>query len=166
MVDLRLVACSISNTVIASFGFLDGVSNPSVIGFDANPPPGPKLVRADVLLAGEEGDSRAATRPDWSKDGTFLVFQYLLQLVPEFADFLRKPPIIIMPGLSPEDGSELRDAKMVGRWKSGAPIDITPLKDDPELAADPQKNNDFSFEGERDDQFRCPFAAHIRKSRD
>lgn len=60
-------------------------------------------------------------------------------------------------------------------------VDITPLKDDPELAADPQRyvifyssvpllcslhvrNNDFRFQGERDDQSRCPFAAHIRKT--
>jgi len=83
--------------------------------------------------------------------------------VPEFDDFLKKHPIIA-PGLSPEDGSELRGARMVGRWKSGAPIDVTPLKDDPELAADPQRNNDFRFQGERDDQSRCPFAAHIRKT--
>ncbi|KAK0496631.1 peroxidase TAP [Armillaria luteobubalina] len=131
------------------FGFLDGVSNPSVIGFDKNPPPGPKPVRAGSILAGEDGDSRAATRPGWAKDGSFLVF--------------RKHPIIA-PGLSPEDGSELRGARMVGRWKSGAPIDITPLQDDPELAADPQRNNDFRFQGERDDQSRCPFASHVRKT--
>lgn len=145
------------------FGFLDGVSNPSVIGFDKNPPPGPKPVRAGSILAGEDGDSRAATRPGWAKDGSFLVFRYLFQLVPEFDDFLKKHPIIA-PGLSPEDGSELRGARMVGRWKSGAPIDITPLQDDPELAADPLRNNDFRFQGERDDQSRCPFASHIRKT--
>ncbi|KAK0435361.1 peroxidase TAP [Armillaria borealis] len=145
------------------FGFLDGISNPSVIGFDKDPPPGPKPVRAGALLAGEDGDSRAATRPGWAKDGSFLVFRYLFQLVPEFDDFLKKHPIIA-PGLSPEDGSELRGARMVGRWKSGAPIDITPLKDDPELAADPQRNNDFRYQGERDDQSRCPFAAHLRKT--
>ncbi|KAK0199294.1 peroxidase TAP [Desarmillaria ectypa] len=145
------------------FGFLDGISNPSVIGFDKNPLPGPKPVRAGALLTGEDGDLRAVTRPGWAKDGSFLVFRYLFQLVPEFDDFLEKHPIIA-PGLSHEDGSELRGARMVGRWKSGAPIDITPLKDDPELAADPQRNNDFSFQGERDNQSRCPFAAHIRKT--
>ncbi|KAK0468764.1 peroxidase TAP [Armillaria novae-zelandiae] len=145
------------------FGFLDGVSNPSVIGFDTNPPPGPKPVRAGAILAGEDGDSRAATRPGWAKDGSFLVFRYLFQLVPEFDDFLKRHPIIA-PGLSPEDGSELMGARMVGRWKSGAPIDITPLFDDPELGADPQRNNNFRFQGERDDQSRCPFASHVRKT--
>lgn len=36
-----------------------------------------------------------------------------------------------------------------------------PTKDDPELGADPHRNNDFKFlKGNQD---ACPFAAHIRK---
>jgi deferrochelatase/peroxidase EfeB len=70
---------------------------------------------------------------------------------------------------------------MFGRWKSGelvpscrflvhltllflgAPIDITPYKDDPDLANDPESNNNFDFSRDKT-QNRCPFAAHIRKS--
>jgi deferrochelatase/peroxidase EfeB len=70
---------------------------------------------------------------------------------------------------------------MVGRWKSGepqpscrflvdltlllpgAPIDITPLKDDPDLGNDPQRNNNFDFSIDKT-QDRCPFAAHVRKT--
>ena len=45
-------------------------------------------------------------------------------------------------------------------------MDLAPLKDDPALAADPQRNNDFdySFPGDFDTQDRCPFAAHVRKT--
>ena len=50
---------------------------------------------------------------------------------------------------------------MVGRWKSGAPIDVTPLRDDPVLATDPQRNNNFQYD--KTSQERCPFAAHTRK---
>jgi hypothetical protein len=39
-------------------------------------------------------------------DGSFLVFRYLEQLVPEFNDFVAKNPISI-DGLSPDKGSEL-----------------------------------------------------------
>ena len=48
----------------------------------------------------------------------------------------------------------------------GAPIDITPLKDNPQLAADNSKNNDFrfAFPGDQQNQDRCPFGAHIRKT--
>ncbi|KAK0199303.1 hypothetical protein DFS33DRAFT_1233575, partial [Desarmillaria ectypa] len=156
------------------FGFLEGISNPSVIGFDKNPPPGRKPVRAGALLTGEDGDLRAATRPGWAKDESLLVFRYMFQLVPEFDNFLEKHPIIA-PRLSHEAGSELRGARMVGRWKSGQFTFFSPSfeRHDPELAADPQRyvifysivpNNDFSFQGEHDDQSRCPFAAHVRKT--
>lgn len=40
---------------------------------------------------------------------------------------------------------DLLGARIVGRWKSGAPIDLTPTQDDPVLAADAQRNNDFTF---------------------
>lgn len=45
----------------------------------------------------------------------------------------------------------------------GAPIDITPTKDDPALGADPQRNNKFDFSTVKD-QTNCPFSAHIRKT--
>lgn len=51
-------------------------------------------------------------------DGSFLVFRFLFQLVPEFDKFLKENPVKV-PGLSPEEGSELMGARLVGRWKSG-----------------------------------------------
>nr|7ANV_A Chain A, ancestral D-type dye decolorizing peroxidase [Geotrichum candidum] len=152
------------------FGFQDGISQPAVKGFDTNPNPGQAPVRPGVILVGRDGDSVANNaRPSWAKDGSFLVFRKLQQLVPEFNKFLEENPIKL-PGnnLTPEEGSELLGARLVGRWKSGAPIDITPLQDDPELAKDPQRNNNFRFDhpfaDEQDSQTRCPFAAHIRKT--
>jgi hypothetical protein len=34
---------------------------------------------------------------------------------------------------------------MMGRWRSGAPLVLAPTKDDPQLAADPQRNNNFDY---------------------
>ncbi|KAF7365563.1 Dye-decolorizing peroxidase [Mycena venus] len=91
----------------------------------------------------------------------FLVFRQLQQLVPEFNKFLTDNSLDV-DELSPEQGSELLDARMVGRWKS----------DDPVLAADPNRNNDFSYliasnpEPSTENHFNqinCPFGAHIRK---
>ncbi|PPQ68900.1 hypothetical protein CVT26_001837 [Gymnopilus dilepis] len=153
------------------FGFLDGISNPAIIGFDKNPDPGPVPVQPGVLLTGQNGDNKADgtpnTRAPWATDGSFLAFRYLFQQVPEFDEFLKKNPIAKDGNgnvLTPEAGSDLLGARMVGRWKSGAPIDLAPFKDDPVLAADPKRNNDFFFQGEINSQLRCPFAAHVRKT--
>ncbi|KAG6902138.1 hypothetical protein C0995_003895 [Termitomyces sp. Mi166 len=147
------------------FGFLDGISNPSVIGFDKNPNPGPKPVRAGVLVTGHDGDlgSVNTPRPAWAVDGSYLTFRYLFQQVPEFNKFLADNPIPL-PGLTPKEGSELLGARLVGRWKSGAPVDLSPFQDDPELAKDPQRVNNFRFQAEGTFQKMCPFAAHIRKT--
>ena len=49
---------------------------------------------------------------------------------------------------------------------TGAPIDLTPLQDDPTLGVDPLRNNDFryAFPDDSQTQERCPFAAHTRKT--
>ncbi|KAF8952262.1 peroxidase TAP [Flammula alnicola] len=149
------------------FGFLDGISNPVVNGFDTVINPGPKLVDPGVLLTGHPGDVAQTTRAAWATDGSFLAFRYLFQQVPEFDDFLTKNPIAKDgngKALTPVQGSDLLGARMVGRWKSGAPIDVSPFQDDPALAKDPKRNNDFAFAGEINSQLRCPFAAHVRKT--
>ncbi|KAF6747547.1 peroxidase TAP [Ephemerocybe angulata] len=145
------------------FGYLDGVSNPAIIGFDTNPPPGPAPVRPGVLLLGQDGDENKDGRDPWMADGSFLVFRQLFQNVPEFDEFVNTNRLQL-PGLSPKEGADLFGARLVGRWKSGAPIDLTPFFDDPELADDPLRNNNFHFTAERDFQKLCPFAAHIRKT--
>ena len=40
---------------------------------------------------------------------------------------------------------ELIAAKLMGRWRSGAPLVLAPDKDDPALGADPQRNNNFNY---------------------
>jgi len=99
--------------------------------------------------------------------GSFLAFRKLKQLVPEFNQFLSNNAIS-MPGMSQAQGADLLGARMFGRWKSGAPVDLTPLADDPVLAADPTRNNNFNYTHPKfdlaSDQTHCPFTAHIRKT--
>ncbi|KAK0438820.1 Dyp peroxidase [Armillaria borealis] len=149
------------------FGFMDGISQPAVKGFTKSPLPGQLAVNAGEILLAEAGD--IIPRPRWAKDGSFLVFRQMEQLVPEFNKFLWDNPISgpDLP-LTREEGSALLGARMLGRWKSGAPVDLAPLFDDPTLASDPMRNNNFTYhhDGERSsDQIRCPFAAHTRKVR-
>ena len=125
-----------------SFGFQDGISNPAVIGFDTVIQPGPSPVQPGVIVTGKNGDPGLSIRKDWSTEGSFAVFRYLFQQVPEFDDFLTNNPVPKDGNgkvLTPEEGSELVGARMVGRWKSGAPIDVSPFQDDPVLAADPTR---------------------------
>ena len=98
---------------------MDGISNPAVKDFDTNPLPGQGTpIRPGIVLLGREGDPNLSSRPAWAVEGSFLAFRYLSQLVPEFNTFLEKNPILL-PGLSPKEGSEFLGARLVGRWKSG-----------------------------------------------
>ena len=132
----------ISTETRPSFGFLDGISNPAVTGFDTVIQPGPSPVQPGVIVTGKTGDPGLSIRKDWSTEGSFAVFRFLKQLVPEFNEFLIKNPIPEdgnKKTLTPAEGSALLGARMVGRWKSGAPIDVSPFQDDPVLAADPTR---------------------------
>jgi deferrochelatase/peroxidase EfeB len=94
---------------------MDGISQPAVNGFTSSPLPGQAPVDAGSILLGEDGDF--GQRPDWAKDGSFLAFRQMKQLVPEFNKFLTDNPLTV-PGLSPAQNSDLLGARMVGRWKS------------------------------------------------
>ena len=90
--------------VSRSFGYKDGVSQPTIEGFGTLNP-GPTAVPPGIALCKNPGDTKFL-RPDWTLDGSFLVFRYLEQLVPEFDDFVIKNPIPI-DGLPRDKGSEL-----------------------------------------------------------
>jgi len=73
-----------------------------------------------------------------------------------FRDFLRAN------GATPEE-QELVAAKLMGRWRSGAPLVLAPTKDDPELGADRQRNNNFDY-GKMDPHgYAVPLGSHIRR---
>jgi Dyp-type peroxidase family len=140
---------------------LDGISQPAVEGFTTNVLPGQTVVPNGVILTGRDGDS--VSRPPWALDGTFMAFRYFQQFVPEFNKYLLDNSIQnTNNNLTVQGGADFLGARMFGRWKSGAPLDITPEVDDPALGADPQRNNVFDFSDDTDEA-KCPFSAHIRK---
>ncbi len=60
--------------------------------------------------------------------------------------------------LPPADAQELLAAKLVGRWRNGTPLVLSPGGPDDVMA-----NSDaFSFSTQDPNGFKCPFSAHIR----
>jgi len=156
------------------FGFADGISQPGIHGLTPRSQPGRApnegLPGQDLVWSGEFVYGYPAQRADdyragpmvplpaaWARNGSYMVFRRLEQLVPEFHRFIADRAAGL--GITPE----LLAARLFGRWSSGAPLELAPLRDDPRLGNDRLRNNDFSY---GDDRFqrRCPYAAHIRKS--
>jgi deferrochelatase/peroxidase EfeB len=90
--ESRSVQCSERRACNPSFGYKDGISQPGVDRFTTLNP-GQQGVPAGIALCRNVGDPWASFRPKWTKDGSFLVFRYFEQLVPEFDDFCKKHPI-------------------------------------------------------------------------
>ncbi len=53
-------------------------------------------------------------------------------------------------------------AKLMGRWRSGAPLVLAPEKDDPVIADDPQRNNNFNYAKMEPQGYGVPLGSHIR----
>ena len=61
------------------------------------------------------------------------------------------------------DEQELIAAKLMGRWRSGAPLILAPEKDDAALGVDPQRNNNFNFKEQDPHGYAVPLGSHIRR---
>jgi Dyp-type peroxidase family len=177
------------------FGFKDGVSQPGIRGIDlpddpiGNPDqghPGQDLLwpgefvlgyptQIPTAEPGHDGPNRnpgviSKSGPDWTEDGSYLVFRRLEQNVPAFSEHVAS--------LAQQQGSsvDLMGAKLVGRYKSGCPLERREFQSEPfvvsptdpgianpALANDDTLNNNFEF-GDDADGTICPRAAHIRKT--
>jgi deferrochelatase/peroxidase EfeB len=85
-----------------------------------------------------------------------MAYRRLEEHVGKFRDFLRQH------GKTPEE-QELIAAKLMGRWRSGAPLVLAPNKDDPALGADPQRNNDFNYGVMDPHGYAVPLGSHMRR---
>jgi Dyp-type peroxidase family len=144
-----------------AFGFKDGISHPAIEGSGipgANPFERPLRPGEFVLgYPDEMGDVPATPKPDvLGRNGSYVVFRKLHQRVAAFRQYLKASSSI------PQD-EELLAAKMMGRWRSGAPLALCPLHDDPELGADPRRNNAFLFKEDDAIGYHTPCGSHIRR---
>jgi deferrochelatase/peroxidase EfeB len=143
------------------FGYRDRLSQPVIEGTGAEPTPGsgPPIKPGEFFLGYSDEDGPATGMPEpeiLSRNGSYVAYLRMEEHVGAFRNFLREH------GETPEQ-QELIAAKLMGRWRSGAPLVIAPDKDDPELGADPQRTNNFNF-GQMDPYgYGCPLGAHIRR---
>jgi len=71
-------------TRLTDFGFLDGISQPAIIGLQA-PNPGQMPTRPGTIIFGMDGDGQASSRPSWSVGGSLLAYRQLDQKVGYFS---------------------------------------------------------------------------------
>jgi Dyp-type peroxidase family len=162
------------------FGFRDGISQPLIEGLSKKGPPETTLRFGEFVLgypneygrytdrpllerdldpAGALPIDPATGRPDFGRDGSYLVFRQLSQDVRGFWQFLDASTRD--PAGNPDPARRLRlAAKMVGRWPSGAPVTLTPDRDDRAF----EDSNGFGYHDNDQAGTRCPIGAHIRRA--
>lgn len=143
------------------FGYLDRLSQPAVEGAGEQPTPGsgPPVKAGEFFLgyADETGELPALLQPELlSRNGSYLAYVRMEEHVGAFRDFLREN------GKTREE-QELMAAKLMGRWRSGAPLVLSPNKDDPALGRDMQRTNDFAYATMDPYGYACPVGSHIRR---
>ncbi len=163
------------------FGFRDGISQPPVHGLPGASAGRRSVPTGEFLLGYRNGYRQLTDRPllplssdpeqllprdpggtdraDLGRNGTYLVLRQLEQDVGGFwryvAAVTRRP-----------DGSDSREAqdafaaKMMGRWRSGAPLVQAAHQDNPALA----NSNDFGYHRLDPLGLACPLGAHVRRA--
>jgi Dyp-type peroxidase family len=163
------------------FGFHDGISQPIVEGLSRQGR-WEDSVRAgefvlgypneygrytDVPLVGASADPAGILPPardgggahDLGRNGTYLVLRQLAQYVHRFWGYADQAARSNGGPAYPAERERVA-AKLVGRWPSGAPLVLSPDRDDRGLSG----FNDFDYHGADPLGDRCPVGAHIRRA--
>jgi Dyp-type peroxidase family len=163
------------------FGFHDGISQPVIEGLKPAPARPPlDTIKAGEFVLGYENefgqytdrplldpaddpgrllplDPQGSGRPDLGRNGTYLVLRQLAQDVAGF--WTHVEAVAQASGNGYGDATALA-AQMVGRWPNGAPLVLSPDRDDPALSS----ANDFAYHDADQLGLRCPIGAHVRRS--
>ena len=162
------------------FGFRDGISQPTIEGLPRSEHDFDVVKAGEFILGYLNEYGQRTERPllpstddparmlprdadgtgaaDLGRNGTYLVFRHLSQDVAGFWSH--------MDTASGRDGGDDPQArvrlaaKVVGRWPSGAPLVLSPDRDDPTMDTE----NAFGYH--RSDPFgrACPIGSHIRRA--
>ena len=143
------------------FGYRDRLSQPVIeeAGEEPTPGSGAPLKAGEFIIGYPDEHGVIANNPQpeiLARNGSYMAYRRLEEHVGRFRDFLRQH------GETAEQ-QELVAAKLMGRWRSGAPLVLSPDKDNPALGADPQRNNDFNYKEMDPHGYAVPLGAHARR---
>ena len=144
------------------FGYVDGISQPRLQGFEEGTSPDSQPVAPyGAFFAGHQSQFEGVTfdlpEPvEFTGNGTYNAFRVLEQDVFAFEQFLH-------------DAADAWDchvewiaAKVCGRWRNGNPLTLDP--DDPDQPPIPDgPRNDYGYFGD-DDGVVCPIGSHMRRA--
>ena len=141
-------------------GFKDSIGQPAIEGSGVHPLPGQgRPIKAGEFILGYPGEAGvllAMPQPEvLGRNGTFAGLRKYQTRVATFNRFLRD-------NAQTDEERELLAAKLFGRWRSGAPLTLAPVKDDPVLGQNPQRNNDFTYADDPDGK-QAPLGCHMRR---
>lgn len=144
-----------------SLGYKDMISNPAIEGSGVKPFPGQgEAIKAGEFILGypaESGVPMAMPQPEvLGRNGTFVALRKYHSNAGSFNRYLKEH------ARATGGDTELLAAKLVGRWRSGAPLSLAPERDNPELGRDPQRNNNFTYEDDPEG-LKVPLGAHMRR---
>ena len=155
---------------VEHFGYADGFAQPDFVGGQAVDTPGDgkmaKHGKWDEIQTGEfilgyrnEADELPPSPKPWilAKNGSFMVYRKLEQDVKAFRSYVEDW------GKRYSGGPEKLMAKMVGRWRDGTPLALSPDKMDKSIVSDPQRVNNFTY-GDDPEGAKCPLGSHIRRA--
>lgn len=145
----------------AHFGYTDAITEPTITGCP-DPYPAGRQQACDpwlFVLLDEAPNYYVPDPPELGRNGSFGVFRVESQDVVAFEDFLQSKKDQIDP--------ELLAAKLMGRWRNGVPLALSPDTDSPPGGIDPADLNEFDYvnaDGSGDPWGECtPIGAHIRR---
>ncbi len=152
------------------FGYVEGAGAVAILGAgvpknrgEGVPERGDEwrpLKPGEFILGYDDEDNELPTAPDepLGRNGTFMVYRKFFMDVARFTSFLTESAGDLTGG-----DEELLAAKIMGRWRDGTPLVLSPDRPDPELAADSTRVDDFRY-GSDLEGLRCPLGAHVRRA--
>ncbi len=170
------------------FGYKDNIAQPDVEHVDDKkaPPDQQPIAPLGTLLLGHE---TAFENLRWQvpephvlgHNGTFNAFRILQQDVFAFEDFLTNSADLLLKhpqttallplgsesliGAGMTRQAALREvvaAKVMGRWRNGVPLEMSPTAQIRTPPLSQEQLNDFDYDTD-DDGLRCPMGSHIRR---